>query len=309
MKTNLAPAKKNNSNKGLIIVLGALVLTLGGYSGYLYDQMLSYEKVLLTQQEVENSTKIENILFDIECNMLAYELLSSNYAELGLENESIQNTIADLAQEIENWKSRTWSSKAELRVAKKDLDDKLAAIRLDLIVKTDEVERLESVNTSFASSMDSLIEINGQNSEDIKSLSEKVEIASILKTEDLAIIVLSKKDKIIKEVYKEKNIDKIKVHFNLADNKIAKHDLKSLVLQIIEPSGSVLFDIEHGGGSFSKANGHNDFYTKKQVINFTNTHQSVDFFYEKGDLMEPGTYQVIVSSDNHEIGATSFVVK
>jgi len=313
MTSKIQPTqRKKSSNKGIIIGLGILALSLASFSGYLYNKILSYETIIeISDNNVkEKDGQINDLIFEMESNILVYELLGSNYEELGIANDSIQLMVQNLQEEVKSWKSRKWNSDAELKKAKMEMETRLAELHLDLDTKTKEVEQLQLANEVLASSVDSLIEVNGQHSENIEGLSEKIEIASILKTEDLKISVVSPKDKeIVKEQYKAKSIQKIKVHFNLAENKIAAHDKKAMVLQIIEPSGSVLFDLEHGGGSFSKSDGHNDFYTQKQTIDFTNTQQEVDFLYEKGDLLAAGTYKVIINSDSHEIGASTFVVR
>jgi predicted nuclease with TOPRIM domain len=306
------PTEQQSSKKGLVIVLGLLVLALGGLSGFLYTKVVSFEEQFIVSQEVveDKEGEIDYLTDDLTSKIAEYEALSDNYEELGIENSEIQEQIAALKEEVKTWKSRKWASDAERKKAEKKMSNKLAELQLDLASKTEEVERLKLANESLSSSVDSLIEVNGFHTEDISNLSKKVEIASILKTEDLVVSILTPKDKeIIKDEYKAKTIQRVRIKFNLADNKVAKKDLKSMVLQIVEPKGSVLFDIEQGGGSFHKSDGHNDFYTKKQMINFTNTHQAINFFYEKGDLMDSGTYQVIVYAQGHEIGATSFIVK
>ena len=306
------PTEQQGSNKGLVIVLGLLVLALGGLSGFLYTKVVSFEeKFIVSQEDSEDKEgEIEDLTDDLTLKIEKYKILMADYEGLGIENSEIQEQIAVLEQEVKTWKSRKWNSDAERKKAENDFKNRLAELQLDLKDKSEEIERLTLANEELASSRDSLIEVNGFHTEDISDLTQKVEIASILKTEDLIVSILTPKDKeIIKEEYKAKTIQRVRIKFNLADNKVAKKDLKSMVLQIVEPKGSVLFDIEQGGGSFHKSDGHNDFYTKKHLINFTNTHQAINFFYEKGDLMEPGTYQVIVYAQGHEIGATSFIVK
>ncbi len=312
MEKNSQSTEQQGSNKGLVIVLVILILALGGLSGFLYTEVISYEEQLKTSQEIseDKESEIVDLTDDLEFKIDEYRSLSDKYSELGIKNDSIQEMIAELENDVKTWKSRKWASDAALKRARRDMENKLATLQLDLASKTDEVNRLKLANESLSSSVDSLIEVNGFHTEDISNLSEKVQIASILKTEDLVVSILTSKDKeVIKEEYKAKTIQRVRIKFNLADNKVAKKDLKSMVLQIIEPKGSVLFDIEQGGGSFAKSDGHNDFYTKKQMINFTNTHQAINFFYEKGDLMEAGTYQVIVYANGHNIGASSFIVK
>lgn len=304
--------EKKSSNKGLVIVLAILVLALGGLSTFLYTKVVAFEEQYIVSQEtvVEKEDEISDLTEDLEFKISEYKQLSEDFESLGIENDSIQSMIMDLEEEVKTWKSRKWASDAQLKKARREMENKLATLQLDLAAKTDEVERLKEANETLSSSVDSLIQINGYQVDDISNLSDKVAVASILKAEELSVSVLNDKDKeYVKDAYKAKIIDRVRIKFNLGENKVAKKDLKSIVLQIVEPKGSVLFDIDQGGGSFTKADGHNDFYTKKQMVSFTNTNQPVNFYYSKGDEMEAGTYKVIVFGNGHEIGATTFVVK
>lgn len=312
MEKKVIKPTEQKSSKGLVIVLGILVLALGGLSVLLYSKVVNYEEKFIDSQEtVENQTdEINDLSSDLELKINEYQSLSDNYVALGLSNDSIQMIIIDLEAEVKKWKSRKWSSDAQRKKAKKQMEDKLAELQLDLSAKTSEIERLTLANDSLSSSVDSLIQANGYQVEDINDLSEKVAIASILKAEGIEVSTFNAKDKeAVKDAHKAKNIARVRVKFDLGENKVAKKDLKSIVLQIVEPKGSVLFDIDQGGGSFTKSDGHNDFYTKKQMVNFTNTGQEVNFFYEKGDKMEVGTYKIILYSEGYQIGNTSLVVK
>ena len=90
---------------------------------------------------------------------------------------------------------------------------------------------------------------------------------------------------------------------------MAKKDTKELILRIIEPSGTVLFDLSSGGGSFTNAEGKTDFYTDKQNVMFDNSKQTITFLYSKGSEYEEGTYKVEVYAQGYLIGEGSFVVK
>ena len=96
---------------------------------------------------------------------------------------------------------------------------------------------------------------------------------------------------------------------NLADNKVAKKDTKEIILRIIEPSGTVLFDLSSGGGSFTNADGRTDFYTDKQALLFDNSKQQVTFLYNKGSEYEVGKYTVQIYGNGYLIGEESFTVK
>jgi hypothetical protein len=140
-------------------------------------------------------------------------------------------------------------------------------------------------------------------------LEQKVAIASILKAENVKVVAVNAKGKVFdKEELRSKNIDKLKVNFTLADNKVARKDKKQMFIRVIDPNGKVLFDVASGGG-FIVINGKEAPYTLKESILFDNSNQSVEFEYQKGSEYVSGTYKVEIYGDNNLIGTSSFIVK
>ena len=112
----------------------------------------------------------------------------------------------------------------------------------------------------------------------------------------------------IKDGFKAKKVDKLKVVFNLADNKVAKKDSKQVMLRVIDPSGAVLFDNTTGGGTFT-AVGKEIPYTAMQEISFSNTKQKLTYNYVKGSAYVPGKYKIELYCESHMIGEGQFLVK
>ena len=72
MEKNTQTTEQQGSNKGLVIVLGILVLALGGLSGFLYTKVVAFEERYITTQEVvedkegEIDDLTDNLEFKIE---------------------------------------------------------------------------------------------------------------------------------------------------------------------------------------------------------------------------------------------------
>jgi ubiquinone/menaquinone biosynthesis C-methylase UbiE len=108
--------------------------------------------------------------------------------------------------------------------------------------------------------------------------------------------------------FKNRQLQKIKVEFNLADNKVAPIEGKKILIRIVDENAQVIFDVAKGSGTFM-LNGKEEFYTSAQEILFDNTKQKLTFFYEKGSEYAEGNYQVEIFADNYKIGTASFSVK
>lgn len=144
-----------------------------------------------------------------------------------------------------------------------------------------------------------------------EDLQAKVNVASVLKAENIEIAAVNSKGKERVETtkdFKNRQIERIKVSFNLADNKVAEKGPRNIYVQVLAPNAQPIFDVAKGSGTFMM-DGAEQFYTVKQDIIFDNTEQELTFFYEKGSDYISGIHQVKIFVDNYEVGSKTFTVK
>ena len=98
------------------------------------------------------------------------------------------------------------------------------------------------------------------------------------------------------------------MRFNIADNPVAKIDTKDVFLNVIDPSGKVLYDLSNGGGTFIMK-GKERFYTLKQDFLFDNRKPQVEFIYVKGSEWQEGQYKIELYCEEALIGEAPFLVK
>lgn len=299
-------------NKGVIILLVVVIIALGGLAGYLFNNKSELEATLASQQNTINTktSEIDNMTIELESQIARYEKLAADYAAIGEENSELLEKAEALRIEVKKWKNSSGSNASKRKALEKELEKLKANSQVDLIAKDEELQRIKLFADSLKSSNDSLHTLQGQMAEENTSLSDLVRVASVLKAEDLKVTAINSKSKEYDGAeYKAKNIDKLRVKFQLANNKVSKKESKEMILRIIEPSGTVLFDLSSGGGSFTNAEGKTDFYTDKQSLNFDNSKQTVTFLYSKGSEYEEGTYKVEVYGQGYLIGESNFIVK
>jgi seryl-tRNA synthetase len=147
-----------------------------------------------------------------------------------------------------------------------------------------------------------------------KELDQKVELASKLRAENfkLAAVTKSNKERVTKSKtqteFKAKDLDRLKVAFNIADNKVAPMGTKTLFLRVIEPEGSALYDLSSGSGTFP-LDGVDVYYTAKQDILFDNKKPQVEFLYKKGTDYKKGKHTIEIYCEGALIGSSQFIVK
>ena len=197
----------------------------------------------------------------------------------------------------------------------KELKDRLDGYEQLLKLKDEEIEKLKSVNKELYTENKTLKNNQNKLSDSINVLSKnkeelagKVAIASQLKAENISVKAVNSKGKERESPFKNRQLQKIKVEFNLAENKVAPIEGKKILIRIIDENGQVIFDVAKGSGTFL-LNGKEEFYTAAQEILFDNTKQKLIFFYEKGTEYAEGNYTVEIFTDSYKIGSVSFAVK
>ncbi len=303
---------KKKGNKGILIALLLLLIASGVFNILQYnwyneevDAKLEAEGKLAQCSNEKDDCEEEGVAKDeeIERVLQKYKQARDEREKLGLENDELNEKIATLEKNIVVLRNQKYKDKAEydrtIAQMNKDADKYIAQIK--------ELERKADSLGVKTTELTQDLEAIGQENEELQG---QVAIASILRAENIKITALNDKGKEDDDQeFKAKKIDKLKVTFTLADNQVAEQDTKDMVLRIIEPSKTVMFDKETGGHSFEMANGKSDFYTLKQMFKFSNSNQRLTFLYQKDGEYSEGTYRVELFCEGHLIGKGAFVVK
>lgn len=301
--------------KGFIIIIVLLVAVIGGLGYFLFEKQkendqLSKDKTDTETKLAEKESELNTRVSELEDLQTQYEELQAENEAMGIESEELTQRIADLKKQVTGLKSKKRLSSNENRSLKKQI----ASFKADLLKKDQEIRELKAEKDSLIANNDSLrsekLAMEVEMGDSISNLSQKVAIASVLQAEGIKPSVLYENGKEYeKKSYRAKKVDRFKLKFKLAENKVAKHGKKEICLKVIEPAGSVLFNLDEGSGPFTKNDGTNDIYTAHQFVEFDNTNQEVSFIYGKGSDYEEGTYKFELYADGYFIGMTEVILK
>jgi len=298
------PAPKGSNKNAIIISLLLIIILIQGVKWYLDSQEIRQldRKNADTEQELASTMQR---LGDIK------KELDEKIAEV----QKLGGDVSDLQKaktEIENQLKRKTLATGKLI---KELKDKVEGYEILLKTKDEEIEKLKSVNKELLTENKSLKTEKNQLGDSINRLSEtkqelatKVAIASQLKAENVKITALNERGKERESPFKNKQLAKLKVEFNIAENNVAPVEGKKILIRIIDENGQVLFDVARGSGTFI-FNGKEEFYTASQEILFDNTKQKLTFLYEKGSDYASGNYTLEVYTDDYKMGSGQFAVK
>lgn len=298
------PEPKKSNKNAIIIALLSLVVVVQAVKIYLDSQEKQEIKTELTSTEQELATTMQR--------------MTEISAELDQKIAEVRKLGGDVSDML---KAKT-EVEAELKRSKratgqeiKALKDKVGGYEILLKNKDEEITRLKSVNKELFTENTSLKTEKNQLGDSINRLSQskeelatKVAIASQLKVENVKIVGLTDRGKERESPFKSRQIGKLRVEFNIAENEVAPVEGKKIMIRIVDENGQVLFDVNRGSGTFI-FNGKEEFYTESQEVLFDNTKQKLSFLYDKGSDYPSGTYKLEVYTDDYLMGSGEFVVK
>jgi len=301
-----SPEKKDQGKNIIIIVLVLLVIISGIklYTDYVDRTKKSEEILLLSTENNDLNKRLDSVTYQLDLRILEIE-------KLGGDVKSLEEVRDQLIAERNTSRQRSSSEIVAL-------NEKIKSYNGMIVQKDQEILELRAMNQQLFTENQDLKTTQAEIEEEVaqlniqkEDLQAKVNVASMLKAENIEISAVNSNGKERVETtkdFKNRQIERIKVSFNLADNKVAEKGPRNIYVQVLAPNAQPIFDVAKGSGTFMM-DGAEKFYTVKQDVIFDNTEQELTFFYEKGTDYTSGIHQVKIFVDNYEVGSKTFTVK
>ncbi len=299
------PGKRKNNTKTAVIISIMAVVIIVQFVKIILDSREKNEVITVltsTEQELASTRqRMTEIRNELDEKIAEVQKLGGDVADM-------ESARAELDMEL----------KRSIRATGKEiktLKDKVEGYELLLRNKDEEIAKLQTVNKELLTENRTLKTARIQLADTISQLNQskqelasKVAIASQLKAENIQILGLNDRNKERESPFRNRQLSKLKIVFNLAENEVAPIEGKKIMIRIIDENGQVLFDVARGSGTFMY-NGKEEFYTAAQEILFDNTRQQLSFIYEKGSDYADGSYTLEIYADDYRIGSGEFTVK
>jgi len=295
---------RKNNKAAVAIALLSIVVIVQGIKIYLdyKDKAAVRQELAASEENLESTlTRLTEIKTELDDKIAQIEKLGGDVAEL-------EKARAEVDVELKSVRKRNDRAVRELK-------DRVEGYEELLKLKDTEIEKLQSVNKELFTENRSLktkqnvlndsINRLAKNTDDLES---KVAIASQLKAENMVVLALNSKGKERESPFRNRQIETLKVEFNLAENKVAPIEGKKIMIRVLDENRQPIFNVDKGSGTFT-VEGREEFYTSAQEILFDNTKQKLTFLYEKGSDYASGNYTVEIFTDGYKIGSMQFSVK
>jgi cell division protein ZapB len=298
----VAPKKSNKST--IIIALLSIVIII--QFGKIYfdrkeEQVLIAEKATTEEELASTMQRLNEISTELNQKIVEIQKLGGDITELQKAKDEIEKEL-----------KRTRRANGQVI---KELKDRVEGYEELLKLKDEEIDRLKTVNKVLLSENVTLKTEKNELGDSINRLSQskdelasKVAIASQLKAENVRIVAVSDRGKERESPFKNRQVGKLRIDFNLAENKVAPIEGKKIMIRIVDENNQVLFDVSRGSGTFIY-NSKEEFYTASQEVLFDNTKQKLTYLSENGSEYAAGSYTLEIYCDDYMMGSGKFEVK
>lgn len=297
----------NNNNRNILTAI--LVIILLGTWGYII-----WDKNKNRQEKQELTSQIEES--DSSKNELQREL---NDAALRLDMLKTSNSKADSVlrtkdKDIENLKSRVQTilnnknaTQAELAEARR----LISQLKGNIETYTAEIESLKNENIQLATEKRTIsidrdrVRKNYDSATTVIQEKEGViDVGSTLHASDFDIVgIKEKKSGKEKETTTAKRVDKLRISFNIDENRITPSGPKDLYVSITSPDGRPVVVDALGSGTFVTREGIERAFTKKVQINYVQGQKEpVSVEWSQNSDFQTGNYKIEIFNNGFKIG-------
>ncbi len=301
---------ENDQNKSLNRILIALVILLSIALGITLWQYFELRKEssqkgseieYLTDERGELQDELENMLQEFDSLETDNDSMKVELAQRREEVEDLLNKVKDKDYAIYKLRKETKTLRTIMKGYVVTIDS-LNTLNVGLREENKEVRRVLSQERSKTK------ELQKSN----ENLSSKVAIASRLDVSQVRVFGVNvRRDMTGKETNRAKRTDKIRVCFNLNENKVAKAESKSLYIRILAPDGQLL---AAGTGEEHRFefNGSKGYYSDQLKVDYDNTSKEYCLDWERPSEdyeFLAGQYSIFIYAEDYEIANTSHELK
>lgn len=297
-------ANKQEKGKNVLIIVLIILVIISGirlYTDHKEKNQKTEEILLMSEENTDLNLRLDSLTYQLDLRIQEIQRLGGNI-------DSLMVIKDQLVLARTNDQNR---SEEEIAKLNRQIDDyrKMLRTKDDDIVKLRQAnQQLFSENTELKSSKAEIEEEVVKLSQKTQELEEKVNVAARLRAENVVVAAVNSRGREREGEFRNRQLEKLKISFTLADNPVTPHGTKDIFVQILSPNNQVIFDIAKGSGTFS-VDGREEFYTSRQDILFNNSQQRLTYFYEKGSDYNKGEHRVRIFSDGMEIGSQTFDIK
>jgi hypothetical protein len=304
------PPQKNNLRN---LLTGGLLLALLGTWGYIiYDK--NKTKEVIQQKDTQlatTSSEKDELRKELDDATMKFDMIKTSSANMSHSKDSVitqrDRDIAEKRVKIQQLLTKVNATKEELGQAKTliaSLNDDIAGYKTQ--IETLQGEKL--VLTQEKEAVTKERDVARKETEDaktvIKEKEDVIDIGSTLHASNFSITGINeKKSGKEKTTSTAKRVDKLRISFDLDENRITQSGNKTIYICITDPKGTPVTVEALGSGNFKTREGQDKFFTQRVEVNYTQgQRQTISVDWKQNSSFETGDYKIEVYNNGFKIG-------
>lgn len=304
------PPQKNNMRN---LLTGGLLLALLGTWGYIiYDKNQTKEKDIVQDTQIAKSnTEKDELRKELDDATMRYDMIKTSSANMSHSKDSIvtqrDKEIAQKRAEISRILSNVKATKEELAQAK----TLIASLNDDITGYKTQIETLQGEKIVLIQEKEAVTkerDVAKKETEDakvvIKEKEDIIDVGSTLHASNFAVAGINeRKSGKEKSTTTAKRVDKLRISFDLDENRITQSGTKAIYICITDPKGNPVTVEALGSGSFKTRDGVDKFFTQMLEVNYTQgQRQTINVDWKQNSNFETGDYKIEVYNNGFKIG-------
>jgi hypothetical protein len=311
MDVNITAKDNKRSNRGWIMAIVLLLVVNVAQALYIYTLRARHRQQVTIAET--RSVELEEATSSLDSLQRELYVKLEQVRKLGGDTTTLAQARRELAADLIEVRGLRSADRRKLSKLREKVDAYTYLLNSkdkEIVQLRSERDRLYAYNKELKVSMvkqnDSLTKVVAKGQE----LETKVALASVLRAEGIHVNYLDKNgNEREDEVIRAKKLDKFKITFYIADNKVAQMGAKDVYFRAVDPEGAPLADAQGQGGTLLTSEGVEAAYTLRQTFIFDNQHPRITFLCGNTKPYVPGTYTFELWCEGYKIGETRAVVR
>lgn len=305
--------ERQDRKRNILLVIITLLLLLNGYFAFNSYNTKKKANYLETKRNELDSLYVVT-LTELDKAQAAIDSLKGRSATLDSIISLKENQLAEKRAKIEELLQKSQLNVVELNSAKKMVNNFKQESQqfMQTISNLDiKVSQLNKEKDSLSNTIVSQTIINEKLLEEKNILNKKVTMGSLLKPENIVGIGIRLRNNSTElETNVAKKTQKLKLCFDIPENKITEKGEKVIYIKIIDPLGSTIYIENQGSGMFNEAETNEKInYTAVASFNYESKKKNICLYWSQNTSFTKGSYKVKFYQNNYYLTENSFELK
>lgn len=309
--TEMSPPP-DNTNWRNYLTAGLVVALLGTWGYIIWDKNQTKETIQQKETVIANTTsQRDQLQKELEEATMRYDMIKTSSADMAHTKDSIitkqDRDISQKRIKIQQLLAKVNATEAELNEAK----SLIGSLNTDILSYKTKIETLEGEKIVLTQEKNMVTLQRDKVLRDLDSakgiISQKdevIDVASTLHASNFSILGINEKSSgKEKTTTVAKRVDKLRISFDIDENRTATSGTKYIYVCVFAPDGNPVAVESLGSGKFNTRDGKEKPFTQKIDVNYTQgQRQTLSIDLKQASSFATGDYKIEVYNNGFKIG-------